>query len=161
MDELGEEANAALESLRDLARGIFPPLLADQGIAPALEAHIRKVGARARVEAAASFTAQRFDDDTEACVYFCCLQAIQNVLRHAGNASSNVALSCDDEFVTFEVRDDGPGFAVATTARGMGIDIMQDRVDALEGNLEIESSPGEGTRVHGRIPIRVREEVPA
>ena len=161
LDGLGERSNATLEGLRDLARGIFPPLLADQGIAPALEAHIRKVGAQAKVEAEPAFTARRFDDDTEACVYFCCLQAIQNVLRHAGNATSTVALSCDHECVTFEVRDEGPGFAVATTARGMGIDIMQDRVDALEGSLSIESAPGEGTRVHGRIPVRIREEVPS
>lgn len=64
-------------------RGIFPPLLADKGIVAAPEAHIRKVGADATADAAAGFDRFRFDADVE-CVYFCCLQAIQNVIRHAG-----------------------------------------------------------------------------
>ncbi len=77
------DTNETLDGLRDLARGIFPPLLAEQGIVAALRAHIRKVGANATVEAAIGFADRRFDADTEAGVYFCCLQAIQNVIRHA------------------------------------------------------------------------------
>ena len=77
------QRTTTLDGLRDLARGIFPPLLAEQGIVAALRAHIRKVGANATVEAAIGFADRRFDADTEAGVYFCCLQAIQNVIRHA------------------------------------------------------------------------------
>ena len=106
LDPLIERANDTLDGLRDLARGVFPPLLADQGIVPALEAHIRKVGARTTVDAPA-LAGRRFDADVEACAYFCCLQAIQNVLRHAGNAPSRVQLGLDGEELTFEMPTTG------------------------------------------------------
>ena len=159
LDALGEEANVALEGLRDLARGIFPPLLADQGVRAALEAHVRKVGATVRLESTPAFGSARFDADTEACVYFCCVQAIQNVRRHAGDAPAVVRLSVEEDDVLFEIADEGSGFDAAATPAGMGLRIMQDRVDALEGTLEIRSAPGEGTRVIGRIPARVPSEV--
>jgi signal transduction histidine kinase len=153
LDHLGEEANATLEGLRDLARGIFPPLLADKGVASALDAHIRKVGAHATVDVTPAFNAQRFDVDTEACVYFCCLQAIQNVLRHAGNATATVGLDVNDRTLTFSVRDTGPGFEIDTTPEGMGIQIVRDRIAALNGSLVLESHPGRGTTVMGRLPV--------
>ncbi len=152
LDELGVDANATLEELRDLARGIFPPLLVDQGVVPALEAHIRKVGANARVQPGLAFSTLRFDADVEACVYFCCLQAIQNVIRHAGNAQSTVDLTFDRDLLTFTVRDEGPGFDADARPGGMGTRIMHDRIDALEGALTVESAVGQGTTVAGRIP---------
>jgi len=154
LDVLGEQSNATLEGLRDLARGIFPPLLADRGIVAALDAHIRKVGAVASIDAAAGVQERRFDPSTEACVYFCCLQAIQNVIRHASGARCWVRLGVADGALAFAVRDDGPGFDVATTPRGMGIDIMQDRVDALEGTLTVTSAPGSGTTISGTVPVK-------
>jgi signal transduction histidine kinase len=155
LDPLVERANDTLDGLRDLARGVFPPLLADQGVVPALEAHIRKVGAHTTVEAP-DLAGRRFDADVEACAYFCCLQAIQNVLRHAGNAPSRVRLELDGEELAFEISDDGPGFDVAHTSRGMGLQIIQDRVDALEGSLAVRSD-GSGTTVAGRIPTAARD----
>jgi signal transduction histidine kinase len=152
LDQLGERANVTLEELRDLARGIFPPLLADQGIVAALEAHIRKVGAAATVDAP-GLAGRRFDADVEACAYFCSLQAIQNVIRHAGNATCVVRLSSAGPQLSFEVSDDGPGFDPAVTRRGMGLDIIQDRVDALEGTLDVRSSLGEGTTISITLPI--------
>jgi signal transduction histidine kinase len=162
LDQLGIDATATLDGLRDLARGIFPPLLADKGVTAALDAHIRKVGANGRVEATPSFEAQRFNADVEACIYFCCLQAIQNVVRHAGNAAAVVSLDVETDSgngnapgageVRFEVRDQGPGFDVASTPPGMGMQIMQDRVDALAGELTVTSGPGRGTLVQGRLP---------
>jgi signal transduction histidine kinase len=157
LERLDEEANGTLEGLRDLARGIFPPLLADKGIVAALDAHIRKIGARATLEVAPGLTDLRFDDRTEACVYFCCLQALQNVVRHAGNAAVIVGLSLEGQTLTFAVRDRGPGFVAAETPRGMGLEIMQDRVDALDGELLVTSVPGDGTTVTGRIPARATE----
>jgi signal transduction histidine kinase len=124
-----------------------------------LRAHIRKVGANATVEAAIGFADRRFDADIEAGVYFCCLQAIQNVIRHADNAPCVVALSLDGDEIAFEIRDDGGGFDVATTPRGMGLQIVQDRVDALEGTLHVRSAPGSGTTVGVRVPVRVLETV--
>ena len=157
LDRMSEQANATLEELRDLARGIFPPLLADKGIAAALDAHIRKVGVRATLEVGPGLTDLRFDDRTEACVYFCCLQALQNVERHAGSAPAVVRLSVDGDTLMFVVRDRGIGFVPAETARGMGLEIMQDRVDALDGTLEVRSAPGSGTTVTGRIAARAVE----
>jgi signal transduction histidine kinase len=159
LDGLIVHTNETLDGLRDLARGIFPPLLAEQGVVPALSAHIRKVGANATVEASDAFRARRFDPDTEACIYFCCLQAIQNVVRHAGNAPCVVALSSDADAIAFEIRDSGPGFDIAATPRGMGLQIVQDRVDALDGTLQVTSDPGRGTRVAVRLPVRALEPV--
>ena len=157
LDGLIVHTNETLDGLRDLARGIFPPLLAEQGVVAALRSHIRKVGANATVEAAIGFADRRFDADTEAGVYFCCLQAVQNVIRHAHNAPCVVAMSSDADAIAFEIRDDGPGFDVAETPRGMGLQIVQDRVDALDGTLEVTSDPGRGTRVAVRLPIRALE----
>ena len=159
LDGLIAHTNETLDGLRDLARGIFPPLLAEQGIVAALRAHIRKVGANATVEAAIGFADRRFDADAEAGVYFCCLQAIQNVIRHAGNAPCVVALSSAADAIAFEIRDHGPGFDVAATPRGMGLQIVQDRVDALDGSLEITSDLGRGTRVAVRLPSRALEPI--
>ena len=156
LDPLVERANATLEELRDLARGIFPPLLADQGIEAALRAHIRKVGAVTTVEIDPNIAGRRFDADVEACAYFCCLQAIQNVLRHAGNAHTTVRLALDGDDLLFEITDAGPGFDVDRTARGMGLQIIQDRVDALEGSLDVRSGPA-GTTVTGRVPAQLED----
>jgi signal transduction histidine kinase len=155
LDRLGEETNVTLERLRELARGIFPPLLADQGIAAALEAHLRKIGVEATREFSRDVVAARFDPDVEACVYFCCLQAIQNVKRHAGEAFVHVELSTDGDALAFVVRDEGPGFDTTATPQGTGVTIMRDRVEALDGVLEIESAPGLGTTVRGRIPTPI------
>jgi signal transduction histidine kinase len=152
VDGLLDQANQTLDGLRDLARGIFPPLLADKGILAALEAHIRKVGANATIDAAPDVAAARFDADTEACVYFCCFQAIQNVIRHAGNAPSVVRVERYGGGLAFHIRDEGPGFDPTATPRGMGLQIVQDRVDALDGELTVTSAPGLGTTVAVRIP---------
>jgi len=101
----------------------------------------------------------RFDADIEAGVYFCCLQAIQNVIRHADNAASVVRLDLDGDHIAVEIHDEGRGFDVAATPRGMGLEIVQDRVDALDGMLEVTSAPGLGTTVSIRIPVRELETV--
>ena len=154
LDELGVEATAALEGLRDLARGIFPPLLAEEGVRAALEAHIRKSGARATIQFAPELSAARFDPDTEAAIYFCCVQGLQNVTRHAGDTSAVVRLSQTDGSLVFAIHDDGGGFEPRTTPKGMGLQIMLDRVEALGGTLSVESTPGGGTTVTGRVPVR-------
>lgn len=152
LEELTARANDTLEGLRDLARGIFPPLLADKGVVAALEAHVRKVGANATVRATPALAGRRFDADVEACLYFCALQGIQNVMRHAGNTACTVDLDTDGSGISFSLSDRGPGFDPASTPRGMGMDIMQDRIDALEGTLVVRSAPGAGTTIEGTVP---------
>lgn len=158
LDRLGDDANATLAELRDLARGIFPPLLADRGIAAALEAHVRKEEIPAAMDVGGARDV-RFDPDVEAAVFFCCVQALQNARRHAGGVGISLRLAGTDGMVEFEVSDEGTDFDPTSTGEGMGIQIMRDRLEALDGTLEIESSPGRGTTVIGRVPGRTSEGV--
>ena len=160
LDDLGARANAALEELRDVARGIFPPLLSDQGLGAALDALVRKTGASVTfvLDPAAD---HRYEPAVENAVYFCCVQALQNAERHAPSATVEVHLGSDDEAIRFAIHDDGPGFEVSTTDAGEGMQIMRDRIAALAGELVIESTPGRGTTVTGRVPARAMEASPA
>jgi signal transduction histidine kinase len=148
--ELKAEAQEALDNLRDLARGIFPPLLADRGLAPALEAQARKSPVPVTV---AADGVGRFPEEVEAGVYFCCLEALQNVAKYSAATRATVSLSLHDGDLRFSVEDDGRGFDPATTAQGAGLQNMADRLGALGGTLEVTSAPGRGTRVVGRLPM--------
>jgi len=144
-DALGD----ALDDLRDLARGIYPPLLADKGLAAAIEAHARKGPVPTRVEADG---VGRLPQDVEAAIYFCSLEALQNVAKYADASSATVRLRAVDGAIEFEVADDGRGFDAATAARGSGLQGMIDRIDAIGGSLTVESRPGNGTIVRGTVP---------
>ena len=157
ISQLQGETNDALENLRDLARGIFPPLLADQGLAAALEAQARKVSVPVVVEASGI---GRFPQEVEAAVYFCCLEALQNVSKYARASSALVRLGHAEGRVMFSVSDDGVGFEPATTPTGSGMTNMSDRLEALGGSLELRSHPGRGTAVVGRIPAPAVEPQP-
>jgi signal transduction histidine kinase len=157
LDELGTRANVALEQLREVARGIFPPLLVDQGLAAALDTLCRKTGPDTRLTVDRSIVGTRFDPASENAVYFCCVQAVQNAQRHAPGASITIGLSVDGDALVFTVRDDGPGFDPAATKAGEGMQILTDRVAALGGTIAVESVPGRGTTVTGRVPARTLE----
>jgi signal transduction histidine kinase len=149
--QLQAETNETLENLRDLARGIYPPLLADQGLAAALGSHSRKVPIPVGIDGDGGL---RFEPEIEAAVYFCCLEALQNVTKYANASHAAVRLSADGHELRFEVQDDGSGFDRASTHSGSGIQGMADRLDALGGSLVVESEPGGGTTITGRIPAR-------
>jgi len=140
----------ALETLRDLARGIYPPVLADRGLTAALEAQIRKAAIPVEVHADRS---ERYEEEVEAAAYFCCLEALQNVTKYAGASRADVRLHAVDGRLTFIVSDDGGGFDPSSVPRGTGLQGMADRLEALGGGLEIRSRPGDGTTVTGWIPI--------
>ena len=148
--QLEAETQEALEDLRDLARGIYPPLLADKGLGPALEAQARRSPVPVTVEAVA---VGRLPQEVEAAVYFSCLEALQNVTKHAQANAARVTLLRHDGHLTFEVVDDGVGFDVETMPAGTGVQGMSDRLSALEGTLDVQSAPGSGTVVSGRIPV--------
>jgi len=148
--ELQGVATDALEDLRDLARGIYPPLLADEGLAAALQAQARKAAIPVRLDVDGI---GRYPQETEAAVYFCTLEAIQNVAKYARGSEARVRLRADDGRLTFEVADDGGGFDPATTRSGLGLEGMADRIDAIGGTLEIRSAPGRGTSVAGDVPV--------
>jgi signal transduction histidine kinase len=151
LDELQGEAQEALENLRDLARGIYPPLLADKGLAAALDAQARKVPLPVRVDPNG---VGRYPPEAEATAYFCVLEALQNVTKYAEASSAIVRLRKEDGHLVFSVTDDGRGFDPAATPPGSGLQNMADRVEALGGSLDVDSEPGRGTTVTGRIPVR-------
>jgi signal transduction histidine kinase len=148
--ELGEAAQVALEDLRDLARGIYPPLLADKGLGAALEAQAKKSPIDVRVSLDGI---ERYAQEAEAAVYFCSLEALQNVSKYADATSAAVRLWQVDGLLWFAVTDDGRGFDTGLTAYGTGLQGMADRLAALGGSLEVVSSPGIGTTVTGRVPV--------
>ena len=143
------QAAAALEELRELARGIYPPLLADLGLRDALEAQARRAALPVTIEASG---AGRFPQEIEAAVYFSVLEALQNIAKYAQASAAQVTLGRDGPHLVFTVTDDGQGFDQATTPMGTGVHGMSDRLSALGGTLEITSAPGHGTRVTGRVP---------
>jgi len=143
----------ALETLRDLARGIYPPLLADKGLPSAVEAHSRKASMPVRVE---TDGIGRYSQESEAAVYFCVLEALQNASKYAQASDVTVRLWQENGDLLFSVADDGRGFNRETTSLGAGLQNMTDRLAALGGTLDIRSRPGGGTTVSGRIPVQSR-----
>jgi signal transduction histidine kinase len=152
LGQLQAETTDTLETLRDLARGVYPPLLQDQGLAAALEAQARRSTVPVRVSPNGI---DRYPQDVEATVYFCVLEALNNVAKYARASDVVVELRRDGGELAFEVRDDGVGFDPGTVARGTGLQGMADRVEAIGGALEVHSTPGGGTSVMGRVPIAV------
>jgi signal transduction histidine kinase len=150
LEQLRQETTLALDDLRDLARGIYPPLLADRGLIAALEAQARKSSVETTVQGDGI---GRFDQDVEAAVYFSCLEALQNVAKYAGASRVAIQLSNGNGRVTFEVRDDGVGFEPAARGMGTGLQGIADRLGALGGAFEVRSAPGAGTTVAGSVPI--------
>jgi signal transduction histidine kinase len=152
--QLKADTDEALETLRDLARGIYPPLLADKGLATALESQARKATLPVEVD---SDGVGRYSQETEAAVYFCVLEALQNMQKYANAGRATIRLRAEGGELTFEVEDDGAGFDTASRARGSGIQNMEDRLDALGGSVQVTSMVGAGTTVAGRLPLAVRE----
>jgi signal transduction histidine kinase len=146
---LSDMIGDALDDLRDLARGIYPPLLADRGLVAALDAQARKAAVATVVEANG---VERYDQQVEAAVYFCALEALQNVAKYAEATSAVVRLAASNGRLSFEVSDDGRGFERGV-AQGSGLQGMADRLDAIGGRLKIESQPGKGTVVRGIIDL--------
>ena len=150
--DLQADATDALEQLRDLARGIYPPLLADQGLVAALEAQARKASVPTEVR---SDGIGRYPQDIESAVYFCVLEALNNVAKYAEATRAEVSLAQDDGHLRFAVVDDGTGFDTAVTSYGTGVQGMADRLDAIGGALQVSSRKGEGTTIEGRIPTPI------
>ncbi len=95
----------------------------------------------------------RYPPEVESAVYFCCLEALQNASKHARGATRITVTLAEDEALRFDVRDDGDGFDVQSTAGGVGLTNMRDRLAAIGGELTIDSTPGQGTAVSGSVPI--------
>ena len=148
--DLQAQAGEAARDLRELAHGICPPLLADRGLPDALAAQARRSPVPVVTE---TRSVGRYSPDIEAAVYFCCLEALQNVAKYSSAASAHLRVSAVNSHLSFEVTDDGLEFDPAATAHGTGLQGMADRVEALGGSIEIRSRPGHGTTIAGRVPV--------
>jgi signal transduction histidine kinase len=152
LDQLAMDLQEAVSELRNLAHGIYPPLLVDRGLVEALSA---AAGRAALPTAVHADDLERYSPEVEAAVYFCCLEALQNAGKHAGEAATiRVDVREEAGGLLFAVVDDGRGFDQALRSeRGAGFVNMADRVGAIGGSVEIQSTPSRGTRVSGRIPL--------
>ncbi|HYB88343.1 MAG TPA: ATP-binding protein [Streptosporangiaceae bacterium] len=146
--QLKAETSGALETLRELARGIYPPLLADQGLPAAVRAQAGKAPVPVEVS---TDGVGRYPPEIETAVYFCCVEALQNAIRHAPGSAVRISLAEDGAEVAFTIADDGPGFESGAATDGAGLRNMSDRLAALGGSCRVDSSPGRGTTVAGRI----------
>ncbi|WP_133806059.1 sensor histidine kinase [Kribbella caucasensis] len=151
LDNIANDVDATIRSLRALARGLHPPLLEQAGLTDALRAHARDLALPVSV------TAQgvgRYPRTVEAAAYFSCLEGIQNAVRHSGATTITVDLTGDASGLSFEVSDDGTGFDPARALAGTGLANIDDRMSALGGNAHIHTAIGQGTRLHGTIPAQ-------
>jgi signal transduction histidine kinase len=151
----GRDVEDTLDEVREVSHGLYPPVLSDWGIVAALERTRVPSGVPLEVRATG---VGRYPADLESAVYYCCVEAIQNATKHGGfGVRISIALHEDADELSFEVRDDGPGFDASTAPGGMGLQNMRDRLGALDGRLTIASSGSTGTIVSGAIPLRTCE----
>jgi signal transduction histidine kinase len=150
LGQLGDDVRAAIAQVRELAQGIYPALLMDGGLEPALRAVAGRAPLPVKIE---TVNVGRYPPNLEAAVYFCALEALQNAAKHAAGATVVVHLEADDDALHVSIRDDGPGFNASDPTDGMGRTTMADRLGALGGTVRWESAPGEGTAVLVDVPV--------
>ena len=148
LSAVGEDLKLALEELRELARGLHPAVLTDRGLAPALQSLATRAPFQVKV---AGVPHGRLAEAVEAAVYYVVAESLTNAAKHSGASEARVGLSASDDTVTLEIRDNGSGGA--NLAAGSGIRGLADRVEALGGRLELESSVGAGTVVRAALPL--------
>jgi signal transduction histidine kinase len=151
MHELGDEVERTLEELRSLAHGVYPALLSDRGLGDALASVLAE--SPVPVHLVTEHLA-RYPPEIETAVYFTCLEAVQNAIKHGRGATGLWLTLNASSGLRFEVRDDGAGFVPPTGEHNGGLRNMRDRIEAIGGRLAIESAPGEGARVRGTVPLR-------
>jgi signal transduction histidine kinase len=144
------DVKQTITELRELAHGIYPPLLADSGLREAL----RAAGGRSPLPVEVTCDGiGRYGSEIEAAVYFCCLEALQNAAKHAAGAHVEIRVWEESGGLLFTVSDDGPGFDAAVASRGHGYVNMADRLGAIGGTVRWLSEPGHGSQVRGSIPL--------
>jgi signal transduction histidine kinase len=153
--DLGEDIDHALEEIRAVAHGVYPALLADRGLVDALAGVARRLPLSVTV-GAEGLTRQTAE--VESAVYFSCVEALQNVVKHASAATGARVVLHQNDVLTFEVADDGEGFDPRTARAGHGLENMHDRVESLGGTLTILGAPGKGTVIRGAVPLRARDD---
>lgn len=155
LERLRAQITSAQVRLRQTLQGIDPPTLTSDGVVAALRETAVALQARVEFRVGPDVMTTRADRHVEAALYYCCAEALQNTAKHSPDATVTVTLEPADEGRSwrFEVSDDGVGFDPATAGTGSGLQNMTDRVAAVDGEVVIESRPGVGTRVRGRVPV--------
>jgi signal transduction histidine kinase len=148
--QMAEDVQVTIKELRELAHGIYPPLLADAGLPEALRA---AAGRCAIPVGVSTESIGRYSQGVETAVYFCCLEAMQNAAKHAPQATAQVRIWEESGGVLFSVSDDGPGFDPAKARSGHGFVNMADRLGAIGGTVRWESRPGHGSTISGSVPV--------
>lgn len=148
--QLKHDADEAIDNLRELARGIYPPLLASDGLGAALQAPARRFAVPVELEV---HRVARQPREVEGAIYFCCLEALQNVGKYAEASHVRLRVWTQNSTLAFAVEDDGKGFEPATVVRSSGLQNMRDRLEAVGGSLDVTSAPGQGTTIQGRVPV--------
>ena len=153
LDQLADEAEEAVFALQELARGIYPSLLADRGLHAALQAHVSRLPANVRVEVEPVLHGRRLDPELEAAFYFVALEATTNAVKHAPGAHLIISLRADPQknTVILEVHDNGPGFDARRATAGSGLQNMADRIDALGGTFSVNTAPAAGTWLRAEV----------
>jgi signal transduction histidine kinase len=147
---LGDEVELTLEEVRALAHGVYPSILSDRGLEDALRSVALGLPVPVRL---AAHELHRYSAEVETAVYFTCLEAIQNAIKHAtGMTELRISLS-DSDGLEFAVEDDGPGFSPSAGSDNGGLRNMRDRLEAVGGELTVDSAPGQGVHVRGHVPL--------
>src|SRR6266536_662822 len=149
--QMAADVQVTITELRELAHGIYPPLLADSGLGEALRAAASRNPLPATVVVADDVG--RYPSEVEAAVYFCCLEALQNAAKHAKDATVELRLWTESGGLLFSVADDGPGFDPSTARGGHGFVNMADRLGAIGGAVRWDSRPGHGAKISGSVPL--------
>ena len=147
--QMAEDSQAAIEEIRSLAKGIFPPLLESEGLESVVTAGAANASIPVIVDAS---DLDRYDIDVEAAAYFCISEAITNAVKHSQAGRIDVELRKGEKGLEFVVGDNGDGFGAAQFSEGSGLVGMRDRLEALGGSLSVTSSPGGGSRIEGFVP---------
>jgi signal transduction histidine kinase len=151
LEELGRDLDTALADMRAVTRDGSPEQLHRNGVVASIRSAAAHAPIKVTVEAR---DVGRYAPHIERGIYFCCLEALQNAVKHAGpGATVRIRLIGQPNRISFAVEDSGVGFDASRASAGVGLLHLADRVDVLGGNLTIDSYPGLGTRIHGEIPV--------
>ena len=150
LDALRQELRVAHDDLRDLAQGVYPPVLTEHGLAAALQSAADRSPVAVTVALGAI---GRHPPDVEAALYFCCVEALQNVVKHARATSIVLAGGRDHATVWFSVTDDGTGFDPSADSTGSGVVNIRDRLGSIGGGLDLTAKPGSGVTLRGYVPV--------
>ncbi len=163
ISETVELVDRMVDRIRDLSLDLRPPLLDELGLVPALRGYLESQAGRARLEidVGGAESIERLPPEIEITAFRVVQEAVTNVVRHAAAKRVEVVIRHDNGALELQVRDDGRGFDVGTTmnraasGKSLGLLGMQERVQTLNGDIRIDSTPGRGTHIRVRLPVEV------